>query len=91
MNDKIKVVLSFVSFLFVIGIGQFFELYKTQYETLIIFLLILSWFIFISYTMTFIFKWYKKDLAKRTQDELERIENLDEDEEPDEGWIPKLF
>lgn len=53
-----------------------------------ILMLILSWALFIGYTMAIILSWYKSDLAKRTQKELKKQENNDKDDEDSNQFIP---
>lgn len=87
-----KSIISFVCLITVVGFGQYFEIYKTGFSDLIIAMLVVSWIAFMYFIFRYIFVWYREDLKKRTETELERIEDLDEDEkETDKGWIPRLF
>lgn len=92
MKYKTKSIISFIIMLTVIGFGQYYQVYDTSFSTVMTLTLVITWISFMYHTFRFIFNWYREDLLKRTETELERIENLDEDEkDEDKGWIPKLF
>lgn len=92
MNYLTKSIISFVSLLIIVGFGQYYEIYKTGFSDLIIAMLVVSWVVFMYFIFKYMFVWYRNDLQKRTEAEIERIDDLDEDEkETDKGWIPKLF
>lgn len=81
-----------MSLLIIVGFGQYYEIYKTGFSDLIIAMLVVSWVVFMYFIFKYMFVWYRNDLQKRTEAEIERIDDLDEDEkETDKGWIPKLF
>ena len=87
-----KSIISFVCLITIVGLGQYFKIYKTGFSDLIIAMLVVSWISFMYFIFRYIFVWYREDLKERTEAELERIEDLDEDEkESDKGWIPRLF
>lgn len=93
MDDIKKIIISLVLVIGIITIGQLVEVYNTQYVNLFIIILLISWVSFILHVFKYMINWYRKDLSKRTEDEVERRDSLSDEEleEEDSSWIPKLW
>lgn len=60
-------------------------------ESIIVPIFILCWVLFIGYTIAFIVSWYKKDLAKRAKEELNKEDKSDEESQTGDSRFIPLF
>lgn len=93
MDDIKNIIISLVLIIGIITIGQLVEVYNTQYVNLFIIILLILWVSFMIQVFKYMIDWYRKDLLKRTEDEVERRDSLSDEELEDEdsSWIPKLW